>query len=147
MLIDSGANVNAEAQDGLTSLQFATQAGHLKAVEELLLAGAEVNCKVSILNLTCDLPKCDHIFVWKFWQMKKGKTPLMTAAAKGNEMMSKLLLRYDADPTIKDKQGKTAADFAKTQNIKDRLHNPEKRARSVEEEIAAPSHAKSSRKC
>ncbi|HEX9164236.1 MAG TPA: ankyrin repeat domain-containing protein, partial [Thermoanaerobaculia bacterium] len=43
-----------------------------------------------------------------------GMTPLMMAAAYGNDEMVNLLLRYQADPHVKAKDGSTALDFALT---------------------------------
>jgi ankyrin repeat protein len=42
----------------------------------------------------------------------EGRTPLMLAAEKGHKPVVSLLLKRGADPKLKDKNGKTAADWA-----------------------------------
>jgi ankyrin repeat protein len=47
---------------------------------------------------------------------KVGGTPLMIAAAKGNAELVSLLLKSGAKPNAKDKQGRTARQFALDNN-------------------------------
>ena len=63
--------------------------------------------------------------------MKKGKTPLMTAAAKGHEDLIKLLLEHQADVTSQDKSGNRAQDYAQKQSTKDLLSAASKK-RSID---------------
>ena len=44
---------------------------------------------------------------------RTGMTPLMSAAVSGKENLVRLLLAHGADKRLVDKEGKTAADFAK----------------------------------
>lgn len=48
----------------------------------------------------------------------QGQTVLMSAASKNNREIIKLLLRYRADPTIKNMVGRTASDMASPKNKK-----------------------------
>jgi ankyrin repeat protein len=43
----------------------------------------------------------------------RGMTPLMVAAAFGNEAMAELLLLHGADPARRDAEGRTAAAYAR----------------------------------
>ena len=45
--------------------------------------------------------------------MLRGVTPLMVAAAFGNEAMAELLLLHGADPARRDADGRTAAAYAR----------------------------------
>ncbi len=45
--------------------------------------------------------------------MPNGMTPLMAAAACGNEAMVELLLLFGADPARRDARGRTAAAYAR----------------------------------
>jgi hypothetical protein len=82
--------------------------GYLRWMAKLLDAGADVNARVS--ESTDFLPS--------------GWTALMECSQTAQLNYVKLLLKYDADPTIKDGDGKTALNYAETwlQKVKkDRL--------------------------
>lgn len=98
MLLANGLSVNAAVDnEGDTALNLLCQAGYLAdlnatLVEDLIDAGADVN-------------KANQL----------GKTPLMSFAAKGNEMkygIAELLLDNDADVTYIDQSGNTALMYA-----------------------------------
>ncbi|CAE8605668.1 unnamed protein product, partial [Polarella glacialis] len=77
-----------------TPLRFATQAHHVRLVELLLKAGANVNL-----------------------QDAKGVTVLHVAVFEGHPQIVKLLLDADADTNIKDRHGQTPLFFAPTRTI------------------------------
>lgn len=105
VLLDHSVNVNARYGNDLTALMWA--AGHddgagssnVADVIELLIArGAHLND-----------------------QDNRGRTALMIAAALGHENAVNLLLAHGADRTIRDKQQKTAADLAATDELRKKL--------------------------
>jgi uncharacterized protein len=87
-LIDEVKQVDIITKEG-TPLTACVYKGDLLLAEKLLKKGANP-------NIADD----------------NGSTCLIMAAQINNIDMVKLLLRYKADKTIKDKQGKTAADYA-----------------------------------
>jgi ankyrin repeat protein len=92
ILIKHGANVNYKDKDGITPLYQAVGSNHLKIVSLLLKNNAEV----------------DPIFVGG------GKvTPLHIASAYSYYSCVKLLLKYGANPRIKDEKGNYPITFAK----------------------------------
>ena len=98
-LIDHGANVNSHNPWGETPLHWAANDNNKKVVEILLKKGANVNCASDTLKIT----------------------PLMYAAEKGNKDIITLLLKSGADKTMKDKNGQTAYDHAKTDRTRELL--------------------------
>lgn len=94
-LLAHGALVNAKTRkEGLTALMLASGAkdswGHPKIVRVLCEEGANVNDRSN-----------------------EGKTALLFATYKGNKEIVEVLLRYKADPNIKDGQGINSFDLAK----------------------------------
>lgn len=73
-LIDLGADVNAQREDGWTALIMATSAGNTEACKLLLESGAKVNM-----------------------QSSNGKTALMFAAEAGHLEICKLLIQYSSN--------------------------------------------------
>lgn len=98
------ADINVQAEHGDTPLHIAAQRGHLKIVELLLKANANVNL----------VRKDQHL------------TPLYLAVNQGFLPIVEALLRFNADPNIPFKQGITplycAVDHAKV-NIVNALLN------------------------
>ncbi len=85
-LLDVGADVNAETEQGITALMYAASEGHTQAVQKLLKAGADVNAK-----------------------MKKGNvTPLVMAvrATTGHPKVVKELAEAGADVNLEIEEGK-----------------------------------------
>ncbi len=81
----------------------------LKAIDLLLEAGANVNERVTdsrtrTAKLTAYIQGRDH----------EGQTALFAAADAGWDKVVKRLLDHGADPAIRDANGKTALDFART---------------------------------
>jgi ankyrin repeat protein len=95
LLIDHGADVNAQDWHGKRPLHFAASGGHQFLCLELLEAGAEVNAK-------------NHL----------GKTPLHFAARKGSCPAIKTLLAHGADAKLADNTGTTPSmDAARAGNF------------------------------
>ena len=85
-LIEKGANINIQNEDGLTVLMMATDEGLSEIVELLLQNGADPNIHGD-----------------------KGWTALMCACSHGNSKVAKNLLRYNANPQLVDNDGFTAS--------------------------------------
>lgn len=95
LLIGSGADVNAVADNGVTCLMYAII--HSDQVTRALLAArADVNART-----------------------KWGETALMRAAAQGYESRVKLLLNAKADPNIVNNKGQSALAMARAAQRKD----------------------------
>lgn len=90
LLTIKNVNVNGRTNTGLAALHFTARAGYIDATNELL--------KSSLIDVNL--------------QNDKGETPLHLAAQKGFKELAGILLAHAADKTIKDAQGKTAADYA-----------------------------------
>jgi uncharacterized protein len=91
-LLRLGATADLSDKEGWTALMHAAahpSAGSVAAIRDLVRAGAVVNRRAG----------------------PTGKTPLMIAAEKGNELATDELLRSGADPSL-SAGGKTALDFA-----------------------------------
>ena len=89
----SGANVHAKAADSLyraTPLYLAAQNGHKRVVEEMVKAGADVNCRL--------------------WKM--AVTPLFAASERGHHGTVSELLRLGASPHGRNWNGVTALGVA-----------------------------------
>lgn len=50
------------------------------------------------------------------WQTRLGETPLMGVASSNSTDTMEVLLHHGADPSIKDKDGLTALDEARSRN-------------------------------
>ena len=88
-LLDRGADVNAQDNDGDAPLHGAAQNGNVEILDILLDKGANPNLK-----------------------NKQGGTPLMWAAVYGHEDAARWLIEHGADPSLKDNDGMTARDWA-----------------------------------
>jgi ankyrin repeat protein len=105
VLLDHSVSVNARYGNDLTALMWA--AGHedgagssdvADVLELLIERGARLND-----------------------QDNRGRTALMIAAALGHEKAVDVLLDHDADRRIRDRQQKTAADLASTDELRKKL--------------------------
>lgn len=88
-LLDRKANIYAKDEDGFTALHWAAWSGMRFTTYLLVDAGLDINAPES-----------------------NGFTPLMLAAMRGNDTVVDLLLKFGADPTLKNYEGKTAAELA-----------------------------------
>lgn len=89
-LIDAGADVNAQDKIGATALMFASSGPFTETVQLLIDKGAKVNT-------------ADNNEHW---------TALMWAGAEGQADVVKILLKHNADATLKEVDGDTAESFA-----------------------------------
>jgi len=89
LLLHRGAKVDLKTDAGDTALSFAAAEGYLESLEELLHAGADPN------SIT-----------------RSGRTALMLASGNNHPEVVKLLLAAGADPLLKDKEQKSALDYA-----------------------------------
>jgi ankyrin repeat protein len=97
LLLDHGANIEVKGNDGNTALIDAaldTKTGDTGATVRALL---EAGAKIEVRNGT-------------------GQTPLIAAAWSGNIDCVALLLERGADRNAKDREGKTARDYARANN-------------------------------
>lgn len=98
-LLQAGAEVDAADKGGYTAMMLAASNNHADIVDLLLTRGAMV----------------DH------QEATKGWTALIWAAKQGHTATVKTLLAHGADPTLKDFDGKTAADWAREEGYGDVL--------------------------
>ena len=96
LLLDAGAGAALGAQDAMTALHFASQAGCVAAVERLVAAGAPLDAECT----------------------KSLKTPLHFAAARGHAAAVAALLAAGADGAKKTRKGDTALDLATSDDAK-----------------------------
>ncbi|DAB29532.1 MAG TPA: hypothetical protein CFH84_08940 [Sulfurimonas sp. UBA12504] len=89
LLVDAGANVNAQDNRDNTPLILATKKKNKELVRFLVMRGADLN----LAN-------------------EEGITPLHQAAFSGNPIVVEYLLGVGANPTTKSKSGYTAYEFA-----------------------------------
>eukprot|EP00731_Ephydatia_muelleri_P005259 Em0002g1435a len=94
VLLSGGADVNAQTKFGRTALHWAATEGHGPAVQTLIASGAS-------LNLQDDC-----------W----GETALHCAASEGHPTVVKMLLSAGAQTDIRDKDGNTALDVARSEH-------------------------------
>ena len=118
ILIAAGANVNAQNDDGITTLMKASGNGYEECVKMLLEAGADVNalsvegltsltysamfgreiCTIALLAAGADVNV----------HCKKGHTALIYSAMFGHEACLSALIAAGADVNVKDDKGFTA---------------------------------------
>jgi uncharacterized protein len=103
-LVKKGADVN---KTGWTPLHYASSYGHIPVIKLLLENYAYIDA-----------------------ESPNGSTPLMMASMYGSPEAVKLLLDEGADPLLKNQQGLSALEFAKTGNRKDAIELLEKTTRS-----------------
>lgn len=89
LLIDKGADINAQDKDGSTALILASDKGHEAVVRLLIDKGAGVNA-----------------------QNKDGSTALILASEKGHAAVVRLLINRGADVNAQNKDGLTALTLA-----------------------------------
>ena len=102
VLLDHGADVEKTGINGVTALHCAAEYGSLELVKLLLDGGAELNRKTLISGLTPLHHACMHVF----HSEKLG----ISLGGKDHLEVIKLLLDRGANPTLKDKFGKTPLD-------------------------------------
>lgn len=98
-LLAAGAEVDAQDKGGYTAMMLAASNDHADIVELLLQHGAMIDHQ-------------EHTHRW---------TALIWATNQGHKASVETLLRHGADRTLKDDQGRTAADWARELNRPDLL--------------------------
>jgi ankyrin repeat protein len=127
LLAGDGGLANAVAEDGFGPLGLASFFSREPVVRALLAAGARVNeassngMRVMPLHSAAAAQSVpiarlllEHGAAVNTRQ-GGGFTPLMEAAFNGQSEMVELLVRHGADPSMKDDDGKSAADHARAQ--------------------------------
>jgi uncharacterized protein len=105
-LIDAGANIHETDKNGVTPLHHAVRFRSPAAVETLLRRGAAVNQACKRSGSTA---------------LRRAVTLTGAPGTSGKQAEARqiveILLRYGADPTIKNKAGKMAADYVRDEEI------------------------------
>ncbi len=128
-LLEKGINENARAARGRTALIQAAKMGHVEIVKILLEHGADLNAKTNkgrtALNQASkrgysDVVKVllDHGSVNLDAVRSNGMTSLMMAAELGDIKTVEMLIAKGANISVKNKEGKTAFDFAEKEEVK-----------------------------
>lgn len=128
--MNNKVEVNVRDQAGRTALMLAAYNGHKEVVAFLLENGAEIdatdhNGRTALLFAASgSFPETAELLLeWEANANTKdsgeGWTPLMFAAAGGHSAVVKTLLEHGADPSIEDKDGEKAIDFAKKNGFQD----------------------------
>lgn len=120
------SNVEVRTAQDESPLMMAALKGHLDLARKLIARDADVNkpgwaplhyaatnAHVPVMRLLLE----HHAYIDA--ESPNGTTPLMMAAHYGSPEAVKLLLEAGADPTLKNKLGLTALDFAQRANRQD----------------------------
>lgn len=132
LLLRRGADLHTPYHDGRSVLNFAIRGGQLAGVKALLDAGADLQSKQSVftpLAFACfeGTTPMVKLLVQRGadveqtidYQGLQGATPLMLAAQAGKVKMIEALLAGGADPSRRDRKGRTAADYAQGKRADD----------------------------
>ena len=129
MLASDGCLANTVARDGFGPLGLACFFGHEPVARMLLASGARVDQASSngmgVMPLHSTVAAQSVPIARLLLEAgspvnarqgggEGGFTPLMEAALNGQVEMVELLMRHDADPSMKDDSGRTAADHARS---------------------------------
>jgi ankyrin repeat protein len=129
MFLARGADPSGRDATGKSAVVYAAARGFLPIVRRLLDAGVDPNQRyandLTLLMWAAghahDAPESDGLQVVELLLQKgapvnavddRGRTALMNAAELGHAAIVRRLLSAGADPTLRDKDGKTAADLA-----------------------------------
>jgi ankyrin repeat protein len=137
-LLANGADERAPDETGKSPIVYAAAGGRLDVVKRLLAQKIDVNARYpndltllmwaagpdekvpdarAIEVVTCLLDAGAHVDD----RDDRGRTALMIAAEGGRAEIANLLLGKGADPAIKDKAGKRAADLTVLSSLRERL--------------------------
>ncbi|KID98429.1 NACHT and Ankyrin domain protein, partial [Metarhizium majus ARSEF 297] len=126
LLLEKSADINAREKDGSTALMQAAMDRHDKVVELLLAKNADVNAKNihgrTALLIAAELDDEDILgmtalfiaaqlgeeVIVKILLEHNGNTPLLVGTFTANYTLVQLLLAYDADTNVKNREGNTA---------------------------------------
>ncbi|MGI4936901.1 MAG: ankyrin repeat domain-containing protein, partial [Janthinobacterium lividum] len=126
LIAAKGADLEIKAHNGDNALMIAAYRGNLKAVNDLLAKGAELNRPGwTELHYAASVGRNDIVQVlldnaaYIDAGSANGITPMMMAARDGHILTIKLLLDEGADATLRNSAGMLAIDFARMNNHKD----------------------------
>jgi ankyrin repeat protein len=119
LLIESGADIDAQNESGKTALMLAAFSGKLKIIQELRSNGASYDkydrSGSYVIHYAVDGGNVDSL-QWMLLDgidpnkrdMNSGWTPLFRVAnISGNKDVAELLIKFKADVNAKDKENKT----------------------------------------
>lgn len=115
LLINVGVTIDAQDFYGDTALMKAAHYGNVEIVRSLLNAGADPNIQGQyggLISSTLMRAGIHHEYMRGKREFTKNWTALMRAAYIGNIEIVKLLLDAGANPTVIDKENKSARDYA-----------------------------------
>ncbi len=133
LLVTKGVPINVPGRDGYSPLASAISGGSVKEFLWLLDLGADINVLTfseTPLHQAARLSGPGAKLIIETLLRRgasleaksdDGSTALIVAAKNGRFQMAKLLLQMGANPRVKDKSGKTAADYAETPEFKNFL--------------------------
>ncbi len=98
LLIERGATVKLQAEYSITPLREAVRNGHVGVVNQLLAAGEKLDFDMAVELGETKLVA--EMLAEKSWLAKPPRKPLFYAAEQGNLELTRLLLKYGADPDI-----------------------------------------------
>jgi ankyrin repeat protein len=141
LLLREGAGVNAEDVTGKTAIAYAAARGFSGIVEQLLGAGVDINRRygndLTVLiwaaGYANDVTEAEGLETVDLLIARgarlddadnRGRTALMTAGEMGHADVTARLLEAGADPTLRDKDGKTALDLAADDSVRAALVRP-----------------------
>ncbi|MGE0634721.1 MAG: ankyrin repeat domain-containing protein [Pseudobdellovibrionaceae bacterium] len=128
-LIGKNIDLNAKNENDETAIWMAMDNNQLPAFDALMAAGAKIDIptKAEKDTLVIRAAAQNNFRVINRLMRKdkalanaqnaKGETALIAAAQFGNKDAIKSLLKFKADPTLKDNEGLTAYDRAKANNL------------------------------
>lgn len=125
MLLAAGAEPMAQAGNGATPLHDAAWNGRLKAVEALIPAYRDCNfcpdgrwlpspVAMAITHGNAAMVRlfCENGYNPNVTRKRDDEPALITAVKSNRREIAEILIKAGADKTTKDKEGKTAADYA-----------------------------------
>ena len=128
-LIRHGADVNYRTPLGITALMVAAREADSQICNELIAAGARFDIADvtgrTVLHCAADSPRSDSSAVVRNLlalgldpnaRDDSGNTPLMEAAAAGNEAVIEILVAAGADREARDVHGRSALDLVRENN-------------------------------
>jgi uncharacterized protein len=138
LLLAHGADVHAADDTGKPPVIYAAASGRLDIVKQLLGGDGDLNARyANDLTLLMwatgpdeNVPEAQAIEVVSYLldtgahiddRDNRGRTALMIAAEGGRAKLAELLLKRGADPSLKDKAGKHAADLTLLSALRERL--------------------------
>ncbi|SDS72935.1 ankyrin repeat domain-containing protein [Bradyrhizobium canariense] len=137
-LLAQGADGRMPDDTGKPPAVYAAASGRLDIVKQLLAGNTDINARyANDLTLLMwasgpdeGIPEAQAIEVVSYLldsgartddRDARGRTPLMIAAEGGHAEIANLLLSHGADPSLKDKAGKRAADLTVLSSLRERL--------------------------